>query len=260
MSLGDHLRELRRRLVISRTRAPGRRGPRLVPLRPGLRPLTQPLLDIARQRGDEKTIALNFAGLTAAFSQRVEHRHLRRRHRLEPGLAVPAVGVHRARADPQGAARQRSRSSPRSSRCSSPAAGSPTWTLPKAVADPARLHAAGRGELPRRRRCTSASSRGSSWSSAWPSCCRSSSWRSTSPTSCPRAAMLAGLAAGAAHHLRLRGDRYAHARRRSPCSCWRSRWPSLYFAAVGVATLIDRRRAKDKPDWSDVADDQASAL
>ena len=34
----------------------------------------------------------------------------------------------------------------------------------------------------------------------------------------------------------------------------------LYFAALGVATIIDRRRAKDKPEWSDVADDQASAL
>ncbi len=34
----------------------------------------------------------------------------------------------------------------------------------------------------------------------------------------------------------------------------------LYFAAVGVAMLLDRRREQDKPDWLEVADDQASAL
>lgn len=35
----------------------------------------------------------------------------------------------------------------------------------------------------------------------------------------------------------------------------------LYFGAVGVAYLIDRRRAKDRPDWAQgLADDQASSL
>lgn len=34
----------------------------------------------------------------------------------------------------------------------------------------------------------------------------------------------------------------------------------LYFAAYGVAWLIDRRRAKDRPDWSELADDEASPL
>jgi sec-independent protein translocase protein TatC len=34
----------------------------------------------------------------------------------------------------------------------------------------------------------------------------------------------------------------------------------LYFAAVGVALLLDRRRAKDEPDWLAVPDAQASAL
>jgi sec-independent protein translocase protein TatC len=34
----------------------------------------------------------------------------------------------------------------------------------------------------------------------------------------------------------------------------------LYFAACGVAWLLDRRRAKARPDWLDVADDQASVL
>ena len=34
----------------------------------------------------------------------------------------------------------------------------------------------------------------------------------------------------------------------------------LYFASVGVAFLLDRRKAEHKPDWLDVPDDQASAL
>lgn len=34
----------------------------------------------------------------------------------------------------------------------------------------------------------------------------------------------------------------------------------LYFGACGVAYLIDRRRAKDRPDWSDLPDDEASPL
>lgn len=34
----------------------------------------------------------------------------------------------------------------------------------------------------------------------------------------------------------------------------------LYFAAVGVSTLLDRRRARREPDWSTVADDEASPL
>jgi len=34
----------------------------------------------------------------------------------------------------------------------------------------------------------------------------------------------------------------------------------LYYAAVGVATLLDRRRDRRKPDWTKVADDEASPL
>ena len=33
----------------------------------------------------------------------------------------------------------------------------------------------------------------------------------------------------------------------------------LYFASVGIAFLLDRRKEETKPDWLDVADDQASA-
>jgi sec-independent protein translocase protein TatC len=34
----------------------------------------------------------------------------------------------------------------------------------------------------------------------------------------------------------------------------------FYFAAVGVATLLDRRRARREPEWTKVADDEASPL
>jgi sec-independent protein translocase protein TatC len=34
----------------------------------------------------------------------------------------------------------------------------------------------------------------------------------------------------------------------------------LYFAAILVATLIERRRRRNRPDWADVADDKASPL
>ena len=34
----------------------------------------------------------------------------------------------------------------------------------------------------------------------------------------------------------------------------------LYFGAYGVAWLIDRRRAKDRPAWADLGDDEASPL
>jgi sec-independent protein translocase protein TatC len=35
---------------------------------------------------------------------------------------------------------------------------------------------------------------------------------------------------------------------------------ALYFGAVGLAFVFDRRKAEHKPDWLDVPDDQASAL
>ena len=71
MSLGDHLRELRRRLLISAiAQVLGAIGGWYL-YDPVNEHLTQPLQNNARSRGDESSIALNFAGLTAAFSQRV---------------------------------------------------------------------------------------------------------------------------------------------------------------------------------------------
>jgi len=71
MTLGDHLRELRRRILIAAVALVLGAIAGWYLYDPVYSHLTQPLLDIARQRGDGKTIALNFAGLTAAFSQRV---------------------------------------------------------------------------------------------------------------------------------------------------------------------------------------------
>ena len=34
----------------------------------------------------------------------------------------------------------------------------------------------------------------------------------------------------------------------------------LFFAAVGVATILDRRRARREPEWANVADDEATPL
>ena len=34
----------------------------------------------------------------------------------------------------------------------------------------------------------------------------------------------------------------------------------LFYAAVGVAILLDRRRARREPDWAHVADEEASPL
>jgi sec-independent protein translocase protein TatC len=34
----------------------------------------------------------------------------------------------------------------------------------------------------------------------------------------------------------------------------------LYFASVGIAFFLDRKKKENLPDWLDVPDDQASAL
>ena len=35
---------------------------------------------------------------------------------------------------------------------------------------------------------------------------------------------------------------------------------ALFFVAVGMAALVDRRRHRDEPDWSALSDDEASPL
>jgi sec-independent protein translocase protein TatC len=34
----------------------------------------------------------------------------------------------------------------------------------------------------------------------------------------------------------------------------------LFYAAVGVSMLVDRRRARHQPEWANLEDDEASAL
>ena len=71
MSLGDHLREFRRRLFIAAAAliACSVVGWYLFDII--YEHLTAPIANIARQRGEGSLIDLNYAGLTAAFSQRL---------------------------------------------------------------------------------------------------------------------------------------------------------------------------------------------
>jgi sec-independent protein translocase protein TatC len=71
MSLGDHLRELRRRVLVCAVALVLASVAGWFLFQTVYDHLTDPLLDIARERGDERSIALNYAGLTAAFSQRL---------------------------------------------------------------------------------------------------------------------------------------------------------------------------------------------
>ena len=47
-----------------------------------------------------------------------------------------------------------------------------------------------------------------------------------------------------------------------PAVVWALALPmiGLFFAAVGVAMLLDRRRARHEPDWAKLPDDEASTL
>lgn len=71
MSLGDHLRELRRRALICAGTVIVGSVVGWVYYIPVYQHLTEPLRAIARQRHEVNTINLNFAGITAAFSQQL---------------------------------------------------------------------------------------------------------------------------------------------------------------------------------------------
>lgn len=72
MSLKEHLLEFRRRLIISAVALVAGAVAGWFLFDPVYAHLTAPLAEIARQRGDDSAlIALNYAGITAAFSQRL---------------------------------------------------------------------------------------------------------------------------------------------------------------------------------------------
>ena len=77
-----------------------------------------PITDIAKQQGREAM--LNFDSITGAFDLKMQIAITIGVDHLQPGLALPDLGVPRARPDAQGAEVRRSASSSPPSRCSSP--------------------------------------------------------------------------------------------------------------------------------------------
>ena len=184
MSLGDHLRELRNRLIIA-----------LIAIVAGgvvgWLVYDQLLTDPVRAPAGARVAAaaatwckLNFAGVTTAFS-------LKLKVSLFVGVILASpVWLYEVWAFiVPGLTRREKRTS-----LVFVAAAVPlfvggcylaTWALPKAVKMLLEFTPTGAANL-RTPVTTSTSSPGSSSPSAWPSCCRSSSSGSTSPTCCPR--------------------------------------------------------------------------
>lgn len=257
MSLGDHLRELRRRLVISALALLAGAVLGWYLYDQVYAHLTQPLLDIARQRGDEKTIALNFAGLTAAFSQRVSIA-------IFVGVIVSSpVWLYQLWAFiVPGLTRKERRVSLAFIAAIVPLFLAGCWfayeTLPKAVQILISFTPQGAVNYPEAALYFSFVTRfilvfglaflmpvflvALNVAHVLPASTMRRTWR-------PALLIIFVFAAVATPT----PDPFTMFLLAIPLAV-------LYFAALGVATVIDRRRAKDKPEWSDVADDQASAL
>ena len=183
MSLGDHLRELRNRLIVALIAIVAGGVVGWLVYDPLLTDLSEPLLALSRRRGGGM-VQLNFAGVTTAFS-------LKLKVSLFVGVILASpVWLYEVWAFiVPGLTRREKRTA-----MAFVAAAVPlfvggcylaTWALPKAVEVLLGFTPTG----PRTCRTpvtTSTSSPGSSSPSAWPSCCRSSSSCSTSPTCCPR--------------------------------------------------------------------------
>ena len=127
-----------------------RGGARLVPLRPGLRPPDRSRCSTSpRTAGTPTRSPSTTPALTAAFSQHLSIAIFVGVIVSQPGLALPALGVHRPRADEEGAARlaglhrrdrpavprrllvRLRRRCPRRSRCSSPSPPTARSTTPR---------------------------------------------------------------------------------------------------------------------------------
>ena len=248
MSLGDHLRELRRRLVISALALLAGAVLGWYLYDQVYAHLTQPLLDIARQRGDEKTIALNFAGLTAAFSQRVSIA-------IFVGVIVSSpVWLYQLWAFiVPGLTRKERRVSLAFIAAIVPLFLAGCWfayeTLPKAVQILISFTPQGAVNYPEAALYFSFVTRfilvfGLAF--LMPVFLVALNVAHVLPAALLIIFVFAAVATPTP-------DPFTMFLLAIPLAI-------LYFAALGVATVIDRRRAKDKPEWSDVADDQASAL
>ena len=145
MSLGDHLRELRNRLIVALDRRRrGRRSVGWLALRPAAHDRSpSPCGRSAAQRGGD-LVQLNFAGVTTSFSLKLKVSLFVGVDPGQPGLALPGLGVHRPGPDPAGEAlrdrlrRRRGAAVPRR------VLPGLTWSLPKAVRRPPRVHPRGR--------------------------------------------------------------------------------------------------------------------
>jgi sec-independent protein translocase protein TatC len=258
MSLGEHLRELRRRLLIAAAALVAASVVGWYLFDPVYKHLTAPLVAVAAGRGsDGDLIALNYAGLTAAFSQRLSIA-------IWLGVIISApVWIWQAWAFVvPGLTRKEKRVSRAFMAATVPLFLAGCWfgytTLPKAVQILLAFTPTGAANLPE---------------------------ASLYFSFVTRFILVFGLAfllpvvlvaLNVLHVLparvMLRGWRVAvivifvfaavATPTPDPYTMFLLALPlsALYFTSCGVAWLIDRRRAADRPEWLEVADDEASAL
>jgi len=257
MSLGDHLREFRRRLFIAAAAL-------IVCSVVGwylfdiiYEHLTAPIANIARQRGEGSLIDLNYAGLTAAFSQRLS-------------LAIWAGTIMSA---PMwlwqawafvvpGLSRKEKRISLMFIAAIVPLFLGGCWfgytTLPKAVEILLGFTPEGAANLPEASLYFSFVTRfilvfgiaflfpvvlvALNVVGVLPSRVMLKGWR-------PAIVIIFVFAAIATPT----PDPYTMLLLATPLII-------LYFVAYGVARILDRRRAQDRPDWLEASDDEASSL
>lgn len=257
MSLGDHLRELRRRVLICASALVAGAICGWFLFDPVYQHLTQPLADIAEQRGEDALIDLNYAGLTAAFSQRLTIA-------IFVGCILSSpVWLYQAWAFiVPGLTQKEKRVS-----LAFIAATIPLFiggcyfgyeTLPKAVQILLGFTPEGAANLPEASLYFSFVTRfilvfglafllpvflvALNVAHVLPAHTLRKGWR-------PAVIIIFVFSAIATPT----PDPFTMFLLAAPLT-------GLYFAAVGIASIIDRRRAQDHPDWVDLPDDQASAL
>jgi sec-independent protein translocase protein TatC len=257
MSLGDHLRELRRRVLICAIALLVGAVLGWYLFDPVYDHLTQPLLNIAEDRGDSDSIALNYAGLTAAFSQ-----HLSIAIFVGCIVSSPVWLFQLWAFIVPGLTKRERRISLAFIAAIVPLFLAGCWfaytTLPKAVTLLIAFTPDGAVNYPEASQYFSFVTRfilvfGVSFVipvfmvalnviHVLPASTMRRTWR-------PAFVVIFIFSAIATPT----PDPFTMFMLAVPLCL-------LYLGAIGVATLIDRRREKSKPQWADVADDQASAL